>query len=216
MAEPIYREEPSSEVTLGPFDSALYYDIEKSKDIQISRGKFLKSVECVAIQKDKLLFIEAKKKAPKELNAKVMIEHLSRMIKQNEWDKYKELLHSLSIMPAYVSDVCEKFLISLCLVLSIADGRIPSDDMCPSMKKAIQDSNIIPVFVLVITWSKPDWAQNVQDAFNMALRKFEKTNRARVLVLTAEQAKSKGLVSQYTPMPDDSQIQNTAEKVETH
>lgn len=201
MAESIYREEPSSGVKFGPFDSDLYYDIENSKDIRFSRSMALKSVECVAIKGNSLLFIEAKKTAPKKLDAKASIELLSEMIKPEVREEYEKLLHSLSIAPTYVADVCEKFLMSLCLVLSIAEGRIPSDDMCSSMKEAIRNPSIRPVFVLVITWSKKGWAQDVQDAFNMALRKFEKTNRAKVIVLTAAQAKTKGLVSEYTPMP---------------
>lgn len=203
MADQIYREEPLSGVTFGPFDYDCYYDIEGSKDIRLSRQRTLKSVECVVIRDNKLLFIEAKKTAPKDLDRKTVIERLSGMIKPSDREEYEELLRSLSITPAYVADVCEKFLMSLCLVMSIAEGRIVSEDMHSSMIHAIHSPEITPVFVLVITWSKKDWARHVQDAFNMALRKFEKTNKAQILVLTAEQAKSKGLVSEYTPMPTD-------------
>ncbi len=147
--------------------------------------------------------MKQKKTSPKELSAKEATERLSRMVKPGDREEYERLVRSLSITPAYVADVCEKFMVSLCLVMSIAEGRIQSDDMHQSMIKAIQNPDIIPVFVLIITWSKKDWARHVQDAFNIALRKFEKTNRARILVLTAEQAKSKGLVSEYIPMPTD-------------
>ena len=203
MADQIYREEPLSEVTFGPFEDGCYYDIESSKDIRLSRKSALKSVECVVIRDNKLFFIEAKKTAPRNLDSRAGIERLSGMIKSNDRKEYEQLLRSLSIMPAYVADVCEKFVMSLCLVMSIAEGRIVSDDMPPSMIHAIHDPAMIPVFVLVITWSKKDWARHVQDAFNMALRKFEKTNKAQILVLTAEQAKSRGLVSEYTPMPTE-------------
>ncbi len=154
MAELIYREEPLSEVTFGPFDSAYFYDIENSKDIWVSRSKVLKSVECVVVKGNNLLFIEAKKTAPKELKSETAIKCLSKMIKPSEYEEYRKLLRSLSVTPAYVANICEKFLVSLCLVLSIAEGRIPSDDMCLSMKEAIRNPSITPVFVLIITWSK--------------------------------------------------------------
>lgn len=204
MADTVYREEPQSGIIFGPFDSSYYYDIEKSKDIKLSRSTTLKSVECVAIRENKLLFIEAKKTAPKDLSAQNAKDRLSEMIKPGKREDYDKLMRSLSITPAYIADVCEKFLMSLCLVMSIAEGRISSKDMLPPMMEAIRDPSIIPVFVLVITWSKKDWARNVQDAFNIALRKFERTNRAKVQVLTAEQAKNKGLVSEYVPMMFDS------------
>ena len=65
--------------------------------------------------------------------------------------EYEKLLRSLSVAPAYVADVCEKFLTSLCLVFSVAEGRVPSDEMGPAMKAAIRDPASVPVFVLVIT-----------------------------------------------------------------
>lgn len=195
MTDQIYREELGSEITLGPFDKDYYYDIEQLKD------QALKSVECVVVRKDKLLFIEAKRTAPKDISGKTAIEQLSGMIKARDQDAYEQIMRTLSVRPAYVVDVCEKFLMSLCLTMSMAEGRIPSNNMSPTMIEAIRDPSIIPVFVLVITWSKEDWARNVQEAFTMALQKFEKTNRAKILVLTAERAKEKGLVSRYTPMP---------------
>ena len=75
MADSIYREEPSSGVKFGPFDSDLYYDIENSKDIKFSRSRTLKSVECVAIKGNSLLFIEAKKTAPKKLDTNASLIH---------------------------------------------------------------------------------------------------------------------------------------------
>lgn len=205
MAGKIYREEPGSEIILGPFDSDNYYDIENSSDIIISKRSSLKSVECVVLRQDKLLFIEAKKTAPKDLTATKFIDRLSNMIKPSEQDSYKQLIHSLTIMPTYISDICEKFILSLCLVMSIAEGRVlaSSEEMPSSMREAIRNPAIILVFVLIITWSKKDWASNVMDALNMALQKFNKTNRVRILVLTAEQAMQKGLVKEYIPMPED-------------
>lgn len=205
MAEMIYREEPGSVVTFGPFLPEDYYDIEASRDIWVSGGLALKSVECVVRRKGRLLFLEAKKTAPKELRETAAVQRLSQMIKDSEQEAYAALLRSLRITPAYVADLCEKFLTSLSLVKSIAQDSISSDDMPSSMLELLRKdpSALSPVFVLVITWSREDWASNVQDALNMALRKFEKLTRAKVLVLTAEKAKEKGLVSTYTPMPEE-------------
>lgn len=202
MADMVYRVE--SEAEFGPFAPEDYYDIEASKDIQAVRGRSLKSVEFVILRKGKLLFIEAKKTAPKELRTDAALARLSQMIKRDEKEAYTALLRSLRITPAYVSDLCEKFLTSLSLVRGIAQGSIPSDGMPSAMLKLLRDNfSAPPVFVLVITWSREDWASSVQDALNMALRKFEPLTRAKVLVLTAEKARQKGLVRTYTPMPEE-------------
>ena len=202
MAEQIYREETGSGIVLGPFDQDGFYNIENSKDVRISRKEHLKSVECVVIRNDELLLIEVKKTAPKELSAERKKERLAEMIKAGNLKEYEELIKSVKMVPSYVSDICEKFILSLCLVLSIAEGRMQSEDMPPELREKIRNvCGQKPIFVLVITQSKADWVCHIQDALNLSLRKFEKANHIKVIVLTAEQAKSKGLVHTFTPMP---------------
>ena len=146
--------------------------------------------------------IEVKKTAPKELSAERKKERLAEMIKAGNLKEYEELIKSVKMVPSYVSDICEKFILSLCLVLSIAEGRMQSEDMPPELREKIRNvCGQKPIFVLVITQSKADWVCHIQDALNLSLRKFEKTNHIKVIVLTAEQAKSKGLVHTFTPMP---------------
>lgn len=204
MADMVYRVESAAE--FGPFAPEDYYDIEASKDIQIAKGSKLKSVEFVILRKGKLLFIEAKKTAPKELRTDAALARLSQMIKCEEKEAYTALLRSLRIAPAYVTDLCEKFLTSLALVRGIVQGSIPSEDMPPAMRDVLRKNDLPPVFILVITWSREDWASSVQDALNMALRKFEKLTRAKVLVLTAEKARQKGFISTYLPMPEETEL----------
>jgi hypothetical protein len=165
-----------SDMLFGEYPDDNFFRIENS-DLHKSVGKGIRAVEFVLLNKNELLFVEAKKSCP---NAKNKDDNKVKKIKFEE----------------YYSEITDKFLDSLNMFLSgITDFNEQQEGMGNKIKnkKLFSKSNIR--FVLVIKDAKDvEWLAGPKAILDERLKKIRKIWKAEVIVHSYETAMAKGLI----------------------
>jgi len=164
----------------GPFPESKFYDIEKSEDVVRDRKKQdkMKSVEFVLLSNLKigvdktpsLAFVELKSSVPnliskEEIRLRLTLSEELRKFPDivseklasflgllpNEFQKsaISALDHSW-IVPKSIEDVCDKFINSWRLLLSVAYDREKSDSIPPEILRSVQNVQTPLVFILIL------------------------------------------------------------------
>jgi len=146
------------------------FEIEKSK-IYKELGEGIKSVEFVRVIDDMLLFVEAKTTFPNPNNPS-----------ENEPNKFLD----------EVEDICDKFIHSLNLYLSIEVGVAENVQECEISKP----DNVTILLVLIIKKHQLDWCKPVRIELDRVLPPyFKKIWKPRILVVNHEEAVNLSLVA---------------------
>jgi hypothetical protein len=166
-----------SEMDFGPFPEENVFRIESS---DVYKGRLLpngvKTCEFLLRRNNKLLFIEAKKTCPKQLEATSSEEQIT---------KYN----------AYIHDITTKMRDSLNLYASMLLHRNEDDELSPPTKLESLE-NIDFVLVLVVKNSQRAWLAPFSDKLAKVLRSEMKIwGIQSFILLTEEQAREKRLVT---------------------
>ena len=200
-----------SGLTFGPFPEGYCFRIEKSQTYKrIEEG--VKTVEFLLLRpnntanKTAIWMIEAKKSSPAPTsNAKLeeRMNEVSRKLTDNKYiaEQIEEICIKLTLsqFDIYIEEICNKFISSFNLFLSIRLNRHHEKDseLSDSLKQ-IDLANVRFVFVLVINNCKEEWLPPIKEALDKALRPITKTWNLvapNVLVLNKDMAESKQLIN---------------------
>ena len=195
MTTPVYRDEKGSFLQFGGFEPSCYYDIENSP----VRGHCNKSrsVEFVLQLNEKILFVEAKKTSP---NLSPQDEKsLRSYIKDDCISDFEKFISHRNLRSSFVVEIVEKFVSSFFLSMGIANGYLTDTSMPKQMLEFMRKKDLKVVFLLVITDSKPDWAENISRRVQSEMGRIFPSSFIKVQAITAEMAMKKKIVNQIYP-----------------
>ena len=166
----LFRKE-ESEMVFGSYQMEDVFPIEDSKLYDKLKKYGIKTVEFILFQKDKLMFIEAKKTTP-NYNS------------DNNLEKYND----------YISEISQKFCDSIDIYMSTYIGRQIDSEFSQKMKLAnISDFEIR--LLVVIKNAYEDSLCHYTDKLRIVLnRKMKKWSNCQLFVISEEQARKKGLI----------------------
>lgn len=158
-----------SGMRFGPYNTNSVFEIEKSQTL-VSIGSGIKITEFILIRDNNLFLIEAKSSTPNPCS--------------------RERLDD------FITELEEKFVNALCILMSIKSGRMSSNEL----PQGFIDMNIETIdlrFMLVINGHKPEWLAPLKDKFEQKLLRWKKVFAMKnnyVLVLNDELARRKNFI----------------------
>lgn len=166
-----------SEMNFGPFPEENVFRIENSNAyMRRLRPNGVKSCEFLLRKESKLLFVEAKKTCPKQLESGSSDEQIR---------KYNE----------YIQEITQKMRDSINLYTSMLLHRNGDDELSSPLKLESLE-NIDLILVLVVKNSQKEWLAPFSDKLTNVLRSEMRIWGIRsFLLLTEDQAREKKLVT---------------------
>jgi hypothetical protein len=83
--------------------------------------------------------------------------------------------------------------------MGIANGYLNDSSMPKQMQEFMRKKDLKVVFLLVITGSKPDWAENISRKLQSEMGRIFPSSFIKVQAITAEMAMKKKIVNQIYP-----------------